>query len=98
MSNTTLVYILGILFFIGGATVARWLIEGAIGLWRFVREARRSFIQTRRVERVGCGRRGRLGLAPFIRVWADLFGDRCEVAVRGYRLPYDVRLPITRVW
>lgn len=103
MSNTTLAYILGILFFIGGATVARWLIEGAIGLWRLVREACRSFIQTRRIERINCGRGGRFRPTVFFRTWADLCGRRTDVGAvsphgRHYDLPYDVRQPITRVW
>lgn len=103
MSTTTLAYVIGILSCIGAATVARWLIEAVIGLWQFVREARRSFIQARRIERAKLGRGKRFGLKKFVRVWVKLCGGRRSGTVEGphgriYRLPYDVRLPITRVW
>lgn len=103
MSTTTLALLVVVLSSIGGATVARWLIEAVIGLWRFAREARRSFIQARRIERINCGRGGRFTLMTFIRVWTDLRCNRGSVTAesrkgRIYWLPYDVRQPITRVW
>lgn len=103
MSNMTLALLVVILSCIGGATVGRWIIEAAIGLRQFIREAHRSYIQARRIERIEAGRHRRFGVVRFVHVWRTAFGWTFDLSAlsptrRMYVLPYDVRQPITRVW
>ena len=60
-------------------------------------EARRSYRQVRRIERITLGKGKRAPWRVFVRRWrAEYLDTYSSLGVRGFQLPYDTRKPVTR--
>lgn len=79
-------------------------IVGIAGLIAFVGyvfadEARRSYRQVRRIERITLGKGRRAPWRAFVRRWrSEYLNTYSSLRVRGFVLPYDTSKPITRDW
>lgn len=66
-------------------------------VYAFADEARRSYRQVRRIERITLGKGKRAPWRVFVRRWrAEYLDTYSSLGVRGFQLPYDTRKPVTR--
>ncbi|CAA2140475.1 hypothetical protein [Hyphomicrobium sp. ghe19] len=71
----------------------------AMVAYLLVDEARRSYRQCRRIERVALGKGKRVPWRVFLLSWCkEYFTSYTSLRYRGYVLPHDPRKPVRRGW